>query len=180
LENSIQSLPQSEFAKTLQALGFSQVLEEFPCFGSEHPFVDVVAKVGSYYWGFEYKSERDSVYKGFEQISCYSDWFDFVVLVSERLLGHKNYLRFDSLTSRGYGIWFFAKPNRIITIANPRIQRPNERKRKYVKSLMQRLSKYEQLLHHKNVEASLNLRQTTLFDFPFEEANTLKTLVSMK
>ena len=89
------------FRNYLLKSGFSVYPREFDCAGSDHPFVDLAGKMGAFYWAFEYKSETDSISRGLEQIKCYSEWFDYVVLVTERILDHSRSDLFWESKDRG-------------------------------------------------------------------------------
>ena len=106
---------------------------EFDCGSSKHPLVDIAAKAGSFFWAFEYKSESDSISRGVEQVECYSHWFDYVVLVSERCLDHTRSRCFWELAEGGAGIWtFFPSRNECFERKNPRLQEPDKQKRNLV------------------------------------------------
>jgi len=121
------------FRSYLLKMGFSIYPREFDCAGSEHPFVDLAAKMGAFYWAFEYKSETDSISRGLEQIRCYSQWFDYVVLVTERILDHGRSGLFWDLKSVGAGIWnYFPGSQKCIHQVNPILQEPEPGNRKHV------------------------------------------------
>jgi hypothetical protein len=118
------------FKSHLSAKGFLVYPIEFDCVYSEHPFVDIAAKMGSFYWAFEYKSIGDSVSRGLDQLRCYLNWFDYVVLVSERTLNHRTSENYWSLKNLGAGIWFYDPiQDKCIERCNPSIQRPSFRNR---------------------------------------------------
>ena len=118
----------ASFKKHLLKMGFTVYPFEFECLGSEHPYVDVAAKMGSMYWAFEYKSMTDSISRGVEQLRCYAEWFDYVVLVSEKAIDHRRSENYWELKSIGAGMWNYhpdlAKCNEI---SYPEIQRPVRR-----------------------------------------------------
>jgi hypothetical protein len=123
----------ADFRDYLSRSGFSIFPGEFDCVGSAHPFVDIAGKMGSFYWAFEYKSETDSISRGLEQVKCYSEWFDYVVLVSERVLNHSKSDLFWDLKAAGAGVWnFFPGPNKCIEQVNPRLQKPDRGNRRFV------------------------------------------------
>jgi len=89
--------------------------------------------MGSFYWAFEYKSETDSISRGLEQVRCYSDWFDYVVLVTERVLDHARSDLFWDLKGSGAGVWnYYPGSNKCIEQVNPHLQRPDRGNRKSV------------------------------------------------
>ncbi|MHB8568121.1 MAG: hypothetical protein ACYC7D_11935 [Nitrososphaerales archaeon] len=121
------------FKRHLDARGFTVFPVEFECSGSDHPFVDIAAKMGGMYWAFEYKSENDSISRGLEQLRCYSEWFDYVVIVSERLIDHRNSLNYKQLKELGAGLWSFDRTSsKRIETANPKIQQPIRSNRNFV------------------------------------------------
>ena len=121
------------FRNHLLKMGFSLYPREFDCSGSEHPFVDLAGKMGSFYWAFEYKSETDSISRGLEQIRCYSQWFDYVVLVTEKILDHSRSGLFWDLKGAGAGIWnYFPGSDKCIHQVNPILQKPEVGYRKHV------------------------------------------------
>lgn len=123
----------SEFKDYLVGAGFTIYPGEFDCFGSRHPMVDIAGKMGSFYWAFEYKSETDSISRGLEQVRCYSDWFDYVVLVTEKELNHRKSELFWDLKGSGAGVWnYFPGANKLIEQVNPRLQQPNRGNRQFV------------------------------------------------
>lgn len=123
------------FRNYLLKTGFSLYPREFDCAGSEHPFVDLAGKMGSFYWAFEYKSETDSISRGLEQVKCYSEWFDYVVLVTEKILDHSRSGLFWQLKSAGAGIWnFFPDSQKCIHQVNPLLQKPVKGNRRHVGS----------------------------------------------
>jgi hypothetical protein len=118
-ESSVQQQFVSEFPRPrcydkfkahLAERGFVLYPREFDCIVTKHPLVDIAAKMGSNYWAFEYKSEFDNVSKSIEQLKCYSLFFDFVVLVSEKLFDHRSSNNYWNLKHLGAGIWFYV-PN---------------------------------------------------------------------
>ncbi len=121
------------FKSHLSAKGFFVYPTEFDCVYSEHPLVDIAAKIGSFYWAFEYKSENDSVSRGLDQLRCYSHWFDYIVLVSERVFNHRTSENYWSLKNLGAGIWFYdPTQDKCIKTCNPDMQRPSLRNRRLV------------------------------------------------
>ncbi len=103
-----ESIPvYSRFKQHLADLGFTVYPEEFDCINSEHPLVDIAARMGFQYWAFEYKSKSDSISRGVEQVECYQKWFDQVVLVSERILNHRTSENYWRLRRMGVGIWIY-------------------------------------------------------------------------
>lgn len=121
------------FKRHLMSLGFTVYPSEFDCIYSEHPLVDIAAKMGSFYWAFEYKSETDSVSRGIEQLECYLRWFDYVVLVSERTFDHRSSSNYWELKDIGAGLWFYDPfQNKCIQKTNPIIQNPQRFNRRSV------------------------------------------------
>jgi hypothetical protein len=115
--------------------GFTTYPCEFDCVSSRHPFVDLAAKVGSFYWAFEYKSASDSISRGLDQVTCYSEWFDYVVLVSERQIDHTTSQIFWDLRKIGVGVWnYFPSSNTCFEQLNPKLQHPDPKKIKSVRS----------------------------------------------
>jgi hypothetical protein len=89
--------------------------------------------MGSFYWAFEYKSETDSISRGVEQVKSYSNWFDYVVLVSERSLNHTKSDLFWDLKGAGAGVWnYFPESDKCLEQVNPILQRPDRGNRKFV------------------------------------------------
>ncbi|MGI0084310.1 MAG: hypothetical protein ACREBQ_04430 [Nitrososphaerales archaeon] len=121
-----QSQVYEKFRGHLSGLGFTLYPGEFDCLNSDHPLVDIAARMGAYYWAFEYKSEHDSISRGVEQVCCYSDWFDYVVLVSERTLDHRRSDNYWKLRRMGAGIWVYdpEKDERVVK-AQPVIRNPD-------------------------------------------------------
>ena len=123
----------SNFRDYLARMGFSLYPGEFDCIYSEHPLVDLAGKMGSFYWAFEYKSETDSISRGLDQVRSYSDWFDYVVLVTERSLNHRTSDLFWELKNAGAGVWnYFPDSDKCIEQVNPKIQRPTKGNRRFV------------------------------------------------
>ncbi len=123
-------------------MGFSLYPEEFECLYSKHPLVDLAAKMGSFYWAFEYKSESDSISRGVRQVRSYSDWFDYVVLVAERGINHTRSDLFWDLKRTGAGIWnYFPDSDKCIEQANPILQRPDKDNRRFVGSKFRALKR---------------------------------------
>jgi hypothetical protein len=131
----------SEFREYLIESGFTIYPGEFDCIGSSHPFVDIAGKMGSFYWAFEYKSENDSISRGLEQVRSYSSWFDYVVLVTERVLNHVRSDLFWDLKGTGAGVWnYFPDSDKCIQQVNPLLQQPDRNNRKFVGSKFRALS----------------------------------------
>ena len=134
----------SSFKEYLIRRGFTVYPEEFDCGNSNHPLVDIAAKTGSFYWAFEYKSESDSISRGLEQVECYSHWFDYVVLVSERLLDHTKSKYFWALRENGVGIWnFLPSRDECLERKNPHLQKPDKERRNLVVRRFGGLNKHE-------------------------------------
>jgi hypothetical protein len=122
-----------QFRDHLLRSGFTIFPGEFDCFGARHPLVDIAGKMGSFYWAFEYKSETDSISRGVEQVKSYSDWFDYVVLVSERTLNHSKSELFWDLKGMGAGVWnYFPDSDKCIKQVNPSLQKPDRGNRRSV------------------------------------------------
>jgi hypothetical protein len=123
------------FKDYLVTRGFTVYPYEFDCFGAKHPLVDIAGRMGSFYWAFEYKSETDSISRGVEQVKSYSDWFDYVVLVSERTLNHARSDLFWDLRGVGAGVWnYFPDHSKCVEQVNPQLQRPDRTNRRFVGS----------------------------------------------
>lgn len=123
----------ADFREYLSRSGFTIFPGEFDCMGSDHPFVDIAGRMGSFYWAFEYKSESDSISRGLEQVRCYSEWFDYVVLVTEKSLNHVKSDLFWDLKAAGAGIWnYFPGSDKCIEQVNPRLQKPDRGNRRFV------------------------------------------------
>ena len=123
----------ADFREYLSKSGFTIFPGEFDCLGSEHPFVDIAGRMGSFYWAFEYKSESDSISRGLEQVRCYSKWFDYVVLVTEKSLNHAKSDLFWDLKAAGAGVWnYFPGSDKCIEQVNPQLQRPDRGNRRFV------------------------------------------------
>jgi hypothetical protein len=56
-ESKLYTRCYDSFKSHLCSRGFLVYPTEFDCIYSDHPFVDIAAKMGSFYWAFEYKSE---------------------------------------------------------------------------------------------------------------------------
>ena len=133
LEALTLELCYDSFKKYLGTLGFTVYPSEFDCIYSEHPLVDIAAKMGSFYWAFEYKSETDSVSRGVQQLQCYVRWFDYVVLVSERTFDHRSSPNYWELKDMGAGLWFYDPvQEKCIQRTNPMIQNPQRYNRRSV------------------------------------------------
>jgi hypothetical protein len=129
------------FKDYLVTRGFTVYPYEFDCFGAKHPLVDIAGKIGSFYWAFEYKSETDSISRGVEQVKSYSDWFDYVVLVSERVLNHAKSDFFWDLKSAGAGVWtYFPDSSKCVEQVNPQLQCPDRNNHRSVGSRFRALS----------------------------------------
>lgn len=125
----------AQFKDHLGKSGFTLFPSEFDCFGSKHPLVDIAGKMGSFYWAFEYKSESDSISRGVEQVKSYSDWFDYVVLVTEKVLNHSKSELFWELKEVGAGVWnYFPDSGKCIKQVNPVLQLPDRGNRRFVGS----------------------------------------------
>jgi hypothetical protein len=121
------------FKSFLSSSGFTVYRVEFDCMSSRHPFVDIAAKIGLFYWAFEYKSQNDSISRGVDQLRCCSRWFDYVVLVSERFFSHRRSDSYWSLKHLGAGIWFYdPAQDKCVQTCNPRIQSPSAGNRSLV------------------------------------------------
>lgn len=148
-----------DFKVHLEKIGFSTYPTEFDCLYSKHPLVDVAAKMGSFHWAFEYKSESDSISRGIEQVSCYSNWFDFVVLVCERTFDHRTSHNYWELKKLGAGLWFYDKyEDKCILKKDPVIQKPLKRNRAFVSRRFASLS-------HRNFLADSNQVSLDFYDF---------------
>ena len=109
---------------------------------SKHPLVDLAGKMGSFYWAFEYKSESDSISRGVQQVRSYSDWFDYVVLVTEKGMNHTKSDLFWELKSAGAGVWnYFPDSDKCIEQSNPVLQRPDKNNRRFVGSKFRALKR---------------------------------------
>jgi hypothetical protein len=129
------------FKDYLLTQGFTLYPWEFDCFGSKHPLVDIAGKMGSFYWAFEYKSETDSISRGLEQVKSYSEWFDYVVLVTEKALNHTKSELFWELKNCGAGVWnYFPESIKCVEQVNPIIQRPDRSNRRFVGSRFRALN----------------------------------------
>jgi hypothetical protein len=125
----------ASFRTYLAKMGFFLYPREFDCAGSDHPFVDLAGRMGAFYWAFEYKSESDSISRGLEQIRAYSQWFDYVVLVTEKLLDHSRSSLFWDLKNSGAGIWnYIPGSERCVEQVNPILQAPEAGNRRHVGS----------------------------------------------
>ena len=130
------------FKEHLEKNGFRIYPTEFDCGRSYHPLVDIAARMGSFYWAFEYKSWNDSIARGVEQVKCYSDWFDYVVLVSEKPIRHTDSKHYWNLRSIGAGIWnYHPLLDKCIITKNPTIQSPAKNNRKMVARRFKSLEK---------------------------------------
>lgn len=129
------------FKSFLSALGFTVYPIEFDCVNSKHPLVDIAAKMGPFYWAFEYKSQNDNVSRGLDQLQCYAEWFDYVVLVSEHIFDHRSSENYWHLKHLGAGIWFYhPEQDKCIQKCNPEIQSPSARNRSVIARRFTRLS----------------------------------------
>ena len=121
------------FKHYLGRLGFTTFPTEFDCVYSKHPLVDIAAKMGSFHWAFEYKTENDSVSRGLEQVSCYTDFFDFVVLVCEKTFDHRRSEKYWELKKLGVGLWFYDRnEDKCILKKDPIMQMPQKINRRLV------------------------------------------------
>lgn len=109
--------------------------------------VDIAAKMGEYFWAFEYKSKNDSISRGVDQLRCYSEWFDLVVLVSERLVSHDKSENYWRLKNMGAGLWNYTPSfkGRCIHKSDPVLQRPEVSNRKIVSRRFRALSRFRLL-----------------------------------
>ncbi len=162
---SLFTLPcYSGFKDYLVARGFTIYPNEFDCFGAKHPFVDVAGRMGSFYWAFEYKSETDSISRGLEQLKSYSEWFDYIVLVSERVLNHTKSDLFWELKGVGAGVWnYFPESDKCVEQMNPQLQNPDRFNRRIVGSRFRALSQKRK--RWSRAIPRLDLGQTDLRDF---------------
>lgn len=130
---SAESQVYGRFRRYLSRLGFTLYPGEFDCVYSEHPLVDIAARMGAYYWAFEYKSQHDSISRGVEQVGCYRRWFDYVVLVSERTLDHRKSDNYWKLRRIGAGVWFYdPKKDGLFVKVQPVIHSPEAVQRRLV------------------------------------------------
>jgi hypothetical protein len=151
------------FKKHLVTRGFTVYPSEFDCIYSEHPMVDIAAKMGSFYWAFEYKSENDSVSRGVEQLQCYLEWFDYVVLVSERTFDHRSSANYWELKDMGAGLWFYdPQQDKCIQRTNPGIQNPHKYNRRSVTRKFRTVAKNQR---GHTIKESDSTRQLDLFSF---------------
>jgi hypothetical protein len=138
-----------QFKIHLQKSGFTLFPTEFDCPSSIHPFVDIAGKFGSHFWAFEYKSAGDNVGMAVEQATCYSRWFDYVVVVSEKWLDHRRSEVYWSLREIGAGLWnFVPETNRCISELNPELLSPEGRN--HVSIRFKHLSKSKRKLDRRN------------------------------
>jgi hypothetical protein len=137
----------SSFKKLLPTLGFSVFPIEFECVGSVHPYVDVAAKMGCMYWAFEYKSVNDSVSRGVDQLRCYSEWFDYVVLVSEGDFDHRTSENYWYLKDLGAGLWLFDPTTlKKVERSNPVLQVPTKANRRFVERRFRNLDRLSRIM----------------------------------
>ncbi|MGI0091132.1 MAG: hypothetical protein ACREBS_05440 [Nitrososphaerales archaeon] len=123
----------SSFKEHLRRRGFAVYPCEFDCGSTKHPLVDVAARMGSFYWAFEYKSETDSIGRGVKQVECYSHWFDYVVLVLEHSLEHTRSDLYWDLKRVGAGLWqYYPSSQKCFERTNPGLQEPVARNRRTV------------------------------------------------
>lgn len=163
--DSEQSEVYAKFKRHLSSLGFTVYPEEFDCIYSAHPLVDIAARMGAYYWAFEYKSQNDSISRGVEQVGCYRKWFDYVVLVSERMLDHRKSVNYWNLRRIGAGIWVYDPENdtRIVK-AQPIILSPTRINRRLVE---RRFNALKQARFDKSKSSASGARfRFDLLDFP--------------
>ena len=142
-----------QFKCYLDSVGFTVYPTEFDCGNSRHPLVDIAARMGSFYWAFEYKSKNDNISMGVDQVSCYAEWFDYVVLVSERWIDHTRSANFWKLASFGAGIWnFLPSSGRLVEIRNPWLQSPDK---KHGRSLRSRFKSLRDIGKRSEARAAL-------------------------
>jgi hypothetical protein len=122
------------FKDHLSSSGFTVYPTEFPCRSPcEHPMVDIAAKMGAFYWAFEYKSANDSISRGVEQLASYSESFDYVVLASEIDLQMRKSENYWRLRKIGAGIWIYWPSNgKCIERLQPLLQSPSRENINYV------------------------------------------------
>jgi hypothetical protein len=136
-----------QFKTYLRKTGFTLFPTEFDCPSSAHPFVDVAGKFGSHFWAFEYKSAGDSVGKAVEQAACYSEWFDYVVVVSERWVDYRRSGAYWKLREIGAGLWnFLPDTSRCISELNPDLLAPDGARRNLVSTRFRALGRREKKL----------------------------------
>jgi hypothetical protein len=150
-----------KFKDHLEERGFLLYPREFDCLVTKHPLVDIAAKMGSHYWAFEYKSENDNVKKSVDQLKCYSLFFDFIVLVSERMFDHRSSVNYWSLKKIGAGIWFYSPDEeKCIEKIFPQSQFPKPPFKRFVRR------RFNSLLKAGNAYSELpKTRQTALSEF---------------
>ena len=137
----------SRFKEHLIAERFTVYPSEFECPGSDHPYVDIAARMGGMFWAFEYKSANDSISRGVEQLKCYSQWFDYVVLVTERELDHRKSQNYWGLKDIGAGLWSYDPGSEKRTErTNPAKQNPIRSNRKLVASRFRNLRRSRELI----------------------------------
>ncbi|HZW55488.1 MAG TPA: hypothetical protein VFF30_04290 [Nitrososphaerales archaeon] len=157
------------FKNHLSASGFTVFPFEFECLGSDHPYVDIAAKMGSMYWAFEYKSLSDSITRGIEQLRCYAEWFDYVVLVSEKEIDHRRSQNYWELKNLGAGLWNYDPiKGRFLEKTNPELQRPNRSNRTFVSR------RFRSYTRRQKEEIELDLltgKQSSLLEY-FDETNS--------
>ena len=163
--DSEQSQVYGKFKRHLSRLGFTVYPEEFDCIYSDHPLVDIAARMGAFYWAFEYKSESDSISRGVEQVGCYRKWFDYVVLVSERMLDHRKSDNYWKLRRIGAGIWVYdPEKDTHMVKAQPIIRSPDRVQRSLV---VRRFSALKHGRFDKGNSSSTDAQfQFDLLDFP--------------
>ncbi len=150
------------FKQHLLERGFALYPREFDCIITKHPLVDIAAKMGSHYWAFEYKSEFDNVANSIEQLKCYSLFFDYVVLVSERVFDHRSSKNYWNLKKLGAGIWFYVpEQEKCIEKVFPQFQTAGKPFKRFVRRKF--------YAHFKAIQGdsseSRSLRQSCLTDF---------------
>ncbi len=154
------------FRTHLRERGFKVFPHEFACRHSEHPFVDLAGRMGNYFWAFEYKSASDSISRGVQQVLCYREWFDYVVLVTEKALDHRFSDNYWELKRIGVGMWFYDKNrNSCEEKTNPLIQSPDKSNRIFVKRKFESLGR----LDRKSPKRE-SVGQLSLWDFELENS----------
>ena len=113
--------------------GYRVFPEELTCPTASHPFVDIAARMGCHFWAFEYKSACDDISRAVDQALSYSEWFDYVVVVSERRLDHRTSETYWNLRRMGIGVWnYFPSSQRCTVQSNPALLAPDVGNRKSV------------------------------------------------